>query len=328
MEAFGPVRGMRKLVTDGRVVARRHVAQDVVVRRRDVIARRIVKLGQLRCGHEAAPLVAAVAGNRQQSRPASPRHQTRRNPADVPVDVGVNHVLRRHLPASHGRLEFPPISRAIQRKRREVGRRAWLLPHHTDDDRPATLPVDAQHGAVLTIREPHDARRLAPHANRVLYELQVGRACKLDNDVLLIHVDDGETEGDALVMPDRDAGARRLARPDDVPARRHEVRDIAHPRICDRAMRIVREDRLPTRRFPSAHDPVVRAFDPIERDVRVDLRHAPERVLIQTVEIETRYGIEIVVGIRVEQLVGALRAHERNEPRMEQLARTVADTAQ
>src|SRR4029434_1735555 len=62
------------------------------------------------------------------------------------------------------------------------------------------------------------------------------RPYPLDVHVLLVHANDGQPEGDLLVMPDRHTWTRGLAGADDVPAGSHEVRDVANRGMRDRAV--------------------------------------------------------------------------------------------
>src|SRR5207248_6950475 len=213
-------------------------------------------------------------------------------------------------------LEAAPIGSPIKRERSEIRRRARLLAYHTHDDRPAAHAVRRQHGAMPSVRQRDEAGRFATDADGISDEAHRRRPQWLDNNVLLVHADDREAEGDSLVMPDRDAWACRLAGADHVPSRRDQVRDVADAGIRDRPMGIIGEHRLAARRLLAAYRPVIRAFYPVERDVVIDLFHSAEQALIQTRELETGGGIGGTMRIGVDQLISGLRANDTDQSRV------------
>src|SRR6185503_4079472 len=115
---------------------------------------------------------------------------------------------------------------------------------------------------------------------------------RLDVDVLLVHAHDRQSERDAIVMPDGDARTAWLTRANDVPTRTDKMRDVANRGVRDGAVRIIREDRLAARGFLSAHHPIVRSLDAIERHVAVDLARGAEDRRLHPGEIESWCRIE------------------------------------
>src|SRR6185436_15466981 len=191
------------------------------------------------------------------------------------------HVLARHLPAAHRALEVMPVARAAELKGSEVCRRARLLANHPDRDRAPARGIHRHDRAVVRVLEPNDFRLLALYPYGVDDRLdglppavvavaarrgnRFARRDLLDIHILLVHANNRQPERDAIVMADRHARARGLPGADDVPARTYEVRDIADGRMRDRAMWIVRENRLAASRLLSAHDPVVRSVQTLKR---------------------------------------------------------------
>ena len=86
------------------------------------------------------------------------------------------------------------------------------------------------------------------------------------DEILLIDRKDGDAPRDRLVVTDRHAGQPRFDGADHVPSRRQEMDDVAQRRDGDRAMRIIREQRLARRRAASAHHPVVAALRHFDAD--------------------------------------------------------------
>ena len=81
----------------------------------------------------------------------------------------------------------------------------------------------------------------------------------LDVEILLIHAEDGEAPGQAIVVADADPWQARLGGANHVPARRVEVDDVSQGRIDDLAVRVVGDDRFAGRGFAPADHPVVAA---------------------------------------------------------------------
>ena len=79
-------------------------------------------------------------------------------------------------------------------------------------------------------------------------------------EVFLIHREDGDAEGDIIVVAERDARQGRLACSDDVEAGRVESDNIAERGHAKLAVRIVGKDGAPGLGFRRRHDPVVGAF--------------------------------------------------------------------
>ena len=80
-----------------------------------------------------------------------------------------------------------------------------------------------------------------------------------DEDVLEVGAGDRQAPRERVVVADAHADERRLRGADRVPAWRVQMDDVAQRRIGDRAVRIVRDDRLAGRRHRAADDPVVAA---------------------------------------------------------------------
>ena len=130
----------------------------------------------------------------------------------------------------------------------------------------------------------------------------------VDVEVLLVDREDRQAERDPLVVTDRDARQRRLARADHVQPGRHEMREVAQRRHALGAVRVVGEDRPPARGAPPGDRPVVRALAGTARGAgRRGELDGRDRELVH---------VEHVVGDRVEvepgrdlQLPRRLQAH-------------------
>ena len=224
-------------------------------------------------------------------------------------------------------------------ERREICGGAGLLSHHANRDGAPARGVARDDGAVVRELEPNEARALALHLDRVddrrhrLPRAVVEVAARggngsaglypLDVDVLLVHAHDRQAERDALVMADRHAGTRGLARADHVPARTDEMRDVPNRRMRDRAVWIVREDRFAGARLLPADDPVVRTLDALKRDVLIRTANAAERCVVETGEVEAGYGVERTRRLRRQRGLRFLRPDRRHEPRAKNFGRRV-----
>ena len=77
----------------------------------------------------------------------------------------------------------------------------------------------------------------------VFVEVGLGGLRRVDVEIFLVDAEDGQSEGDRAVVPDRDAGQGRFAGADQVEFRRAEVDNVAERGHCLGAVRIVRKQR-------------------------------------------------------------------------------------
>src|SRR5437868_10233544 len=239
----------------------------------------------------------------------------------MPVHVRVHEILGRQAPPSRCAQEAPPIRRAIDRQLGEIAGGSRFAAHESYDEGPATRAVFRHDGPVFGELESHHAGWLALHGNRVHDHAdrtpsptgpvasQAGSAARahlLDVDVLLVHADHREAEAYPLVVAGGDPGKRGLAGAGHVPTPPGGVSEVAQRRQAERAMGIVREQRLSGRRTGPAYDPVVRPFDPAIAHVPVGLGYGTES---DALEVEPGAWIERAVGIRGPERGHALSAH-------------------
>ncbi|MDH6593746.1 hypothetical protein M2165_003635 [Variovorax sp. TBS-050B] len=239
----------------------------------DVAARRVELERQLVAVAEARPFVAPVARHRHQPVPVgADRREAARNPADVAAGVRIDLVLARRAPAVHGGAELVPVARAHVVHRSEIRRHAGLEPGRAQG--PGALPAGFGHQHRAVPREAVDqlARRglaldldALGHAQHRLPAALVavlggvGRVELVHVQVLLVHVEAREAEGDGAVVADGEPGQEGLARADGVHARRAQVRHVAQARRAVGAVRIVGEDRAAGGAEPRRDHPVVAA---------------------------------------------------------------------
>ena len=225
-------------------------------------------------GSKAAPLVLACAGNREPARPtrSARRRQGGRLPGDVAVDIAANQVLRRRLPVHRGIEELTAVRAPGPAEGRQIRRGAGLVQRRSQRVRAVARRVLVEDRAVPAELQLDDARRapLTAISSRTIrsgshapFHLHLVRDWRDSPPRRTRRADrcrrsSGPSARRSL-CPMRDAEERRLARADDVPARRVQVDDVAQRRIVDFAVRIVGDDRLAGRRHPAAHDPVVAA---------------------------------------------------------------------
>ena len=103
------------------------------------------------------------------------------------------------------------------------------------------LSVDLRRRRVAYGNRFFDDRHRLPAVSVSIFVRRVGTRL-VDVEVFLIDRKNRQTECDALVVADRDAGQRRFAGADDVQSRRDQMRRIAQRRHRVTAMRIVREN--------------------------------------------------------------------------------------
>src|SRR6476661_2467716 len=135
--------------------------------------------------------------------------------ADVAGTVGIDNVLRRHLPAWHGALELLPVARTIDAEGSKVAGGARLgadppqgegapaiFPHHRtvfgemQCDFHIGRTADPDSFALLAHRRP---------PSRGPVQLRIARIQGLDVEILLVDSENGEAPGDLFVVARGDA---------------------------------------------------------------------------------------------------------------------------
>ena len=155
----------------------------------------------------------------------------------------------------------------------DAAQRVSVMVRRVDvEDRPVTAELQIDLSAVrLALDWNFSVTIFSGSQAAVVHRLAVVRRVQiLDEDVLEVGAGDRQTPGERVVVADAHADKRRLRGADHVPARRVQMDDVAQRRIGDRAVRIVRDDRLAGRRHRAADDPVVaaRVGDRVDRKRR------------------------------------------------------------
>ena len=239
--------------------------------------------------------------------------------ADVAGAIGIDDVLRRHLPARHRRFELSPVLRPVDGQRREVPRRPGLASHPAQRERAfAVLPEHravAREFQVDALRSRSlDQELLATDGHRrpsclgAVLE-RIGGIEFLDVQVLLVEAKDGESPGDMLVVAEGDPRQARLARADDVPSRSDEMNHVAQRRQREHTVRVIGKQRLAARSQCAGDRPVVASLAWLAGEL--DAFVAPDEILEQLGreprEIDTGNGIHSDGWIKMKQLRGPIR---------------------
>ena len=207
---------------------------------------------QLILAQKALPFVAAVAGDRHQPVPiGSDRRAADRHPANIAAGVGVDEIQRRRAEAAEFAPEVPGVLGGQIPRRAEIGRGPGLGPdgahgegavgggvelHHRPVTGEIQLDVPGRAGLHLNALV-HDLHRLPAAAVAVL--ARVGGVEVVDVEVFLIDREDGQAEGDLVVVAEADAGLGRLAGADDVEAGCAQGHDVAQRWDAQGPVRIV-----------------------------------------------------------------------------------------
>ena len=231
---------------------------------------RIVRL--LLDGEKTGPLVAAIAGHRDESAEVlADGGNADRLPADVTVHIGPDHVLARDV-AEGGRVaELLPRRGLIHAQGRHVRRTAGLEPRCAHGIGHVVRRVLVDDGTVPRVLERDLLRGLALHRNGLAHGGHreplsveavlrgVGGIGLVDVEVLAVGAENGETPGADFVVADGDAGHGGLAATDHVPAGRHEMDEAPERRCGLCAMRIVGHQGQAREGESRAHHPIITA---------------------------------------------------------------------
>ena len=317
----------------------------------------------------AVPLVAAVPGHRHEPAVVGPDGgHAHRLVADVAVPVGPDHVLGRDAAVAARLDELLPGAGLVHAQAREVGGAAVVEPRRAQRVGLVVLAVLVEHGAVAGVLQLHVHRVLPLHRNAVLDDghrlpaaqvpvlVRVLGVGVVDVEVLVVLPEDGQAPRAVLVVADRHPRQHRLAAPDDVPARRHQVHPVAQRRRALHPVGVVDHEREP-RQGPAARDhPVVAADGLVVLALEVDLARQgvgeplvrvavapvglhdvlglePHRSPVRAVEVEDAVvqqrrvdrGVEGQVGVAVVvvQLLDRVGAEQRHRARVADLGADV-----
>ncbi|SPF35622.1 hypothetical protein SBA4_1720003 [Candidatus Sulfopaludibacter sp. SbA4] len=312
--------------------------QDVVIGGRDVVARRVEFERQLIGFAIALPFVAAIfAGHRQQAGPAlADGGEAAHLPTDVAGGIGVDQVFAGDAVVGHGGAEVFPVLGARQVDAREVPGGARLAAHPTQHEGPMVRGVFVDHGSVDGVAQRDGLDAAALHGQFLLVGLELlPRAAVavfvgaigidgFDVEVLLIDAHDGESESDALVVAESDAGQSGLARSDGVPPGPDQVHGLAQGRQLHGAVRIVGEDGMSGGGHGSVHHPVVAALLGRQAHGSHGLAVGGEDVGGDRGKVEAWGNLERDCGLQADELEGALQAESLDVLGVGDFAREVA----
>ena len=261
-----------------------------IVGRDDEAGRRIVGGGKVLEGNGAGPF-AAVGPSRHREGPvaaAADWHAAGHLVADVAVDVGVNEILRRHVPVAQGGAEFVEVLRPVDVEGgAQYGRGLERRPAQADGHRGALgdgRPLGQRLQFFVGVGEHRPVACLA-HADRhrgptgdeehllagvhrlplAVDVVQVGvvRVDPFQVKVLHVRPGIGHAPGDAVVVADDDRRQADEGEPDDIQAAglvdRRAVQPVLVPdrRHANPQVHVVGQDRHPAARTRARHDPIV-----------------------------------------------------------------------
>ena len=240
--------------------------------------------------------------------------------------VGIMEIGRRRVQLER-LAQAVPILREVDRHHGERARSAGL--HFDRGERGGARPgrIVGDDWPLYGIAQPHGAGRGVLDGDRdidrrkplppavVAVAFGVGRIEFQDEQILLIDVEVGAAEGEAIGMALHDAREARRAAADHVQPRRGQMRDMARAEPADAEVRIVGQDRAPGR-GPAARDrPGIGAgIGGVEQLVRVlRVRFAAERQRTQAQHAQI--GLADLRGIEaVGHLERDRRAQRRHQP--------------
>ena len=169
--------------------------------------------------------------------------------------------------------ELLPVVGAGQRRAGQVPGRARFAAHPAQRVGPVAGAVLVDDGTVHGVAQARRFGRARPltamrctldfdgfQAPRYRYWPGFAGLQLLDVEILLIDADDRKTERHALVVAEGDAGQRRLAGADGIPAGAHQVHGLAQRGDLHRAVRVVGQQRLAGGGHGAVHHPVVAAL--------------------------------------------------------------------
>ena len=310
----------------------------------DQAAHRIVDAGQLFERHEACPIkLGGPARYRHRAIAlASDGHACRRDQADIPRCVGIDHVLHRRDDAPGGRQEFVPILRradAGKALRRGVGavERGRLQGKHMSLRREVLATADEviDHRTVPRLADSH-RDRIAPGdldglvsdgegsgAVRCDVAVWIGRIDALDEYVLAVEVSGRESPADGSIVAQHDGGRARRGGATDIEARSDQTGEVPDAGKAESEMRVVGEKRPPRDRMSARKDPFVRGLalashlvvGAVENPVDIDVLHGGH---------DHRQGRVLAVAGRLDQELHAVLADLLRQPQSQQFGPPVA----
>ncbi|MCI0534365.1 MAG: hypothetical protein L0Z50_03980 [Verrucomicrobiales bacterium] len=121
---------------------------------------------------------------------------------------------------------------------------------------------------------------------------------------------DRDAKPNAFVVADGDSGQRRFTAANDIPSRPDQMHEVAHTRQCDRAMRIVRQQRLAGRCKRAVHNPIVAAVVGIESDRPAGSSRDFENLGVDPLQIEASRDFEAAERICLHEFLNHLSAAE------------------
>ena len=235
-------------------------------------------------GQVAVPLVAAVPRHRHEPAVEGPdgRHP-HRLVADVAVAVGPDHVLGRDAAVAARLDELLPRAGLVHAQAREVGGAAVVEPRRAQRVGLVVPAVLVEHGAVAGVLQL-DVHRVPPlHGDAVLDDrhrlpapevpvlVRVVGVGVVDVEVLVVLPEDGQPPRAVLVVADGHPRQHRLAAPDDVPARRHQVHPVAQRRRALHPVGVVDHEGETGQGAAARDHPVVAADGLVVLPLEVDL---------------------------------------------------------
>ena len=201
-----------------------------------------------------------------------------RDESDVPVDVGVGHVLLRRVEVPRGGDEAPPVPRMGQS---EAGlQRAIVVPQRRPCEcehpcrvvaRARLRPGIVEYRAVPRLAHVQHHVLVVPDPDALASDLELAPAVRgevarwirrvdpFDEQVLDVGSGVGEAPGGTGVVPEHDHRHAGHGRSDDVPPRPGEVREVPDRGCREPEVRIVREDRLAGRAPRTVDHPAIGA---------------------------------------------------------------------
>ena len=243
----------------GDAVARPIGGQVVLVGGREPALGRIIFAGQRAEVAHPLPVVAPIARHRHQPVAlAAHGHEADHLPAVIAVDVGIMKVGRGGM-EGEGVLQAFPVAREVDRDHRECAAAARLHVDRRDRGGTPLCRIVGDDGALHGIAQGRRPRPVAPDRNGdvdafealpaafVAVKLGIVRIEFEDEQIVLVDMEIGASEGEAIGVALHDPRQAGGAAADHVQAGRGEMRDMAWTETAYAEMRIVGEDRSPGR---------------------------------------------------------------------------------
>ena len=231
---------------------------------------------QLGNGEEAAPLEPPVSRHRHQAIPVlADRRDAGALPADRPAGVSPDPIQCWHAREGQRGACLAPRARLIETQAGEIRGTTRLEPRCAQRHGHALGAIGHEYGTMPCVLQGHHHRGGALHTDRIddLTHALTGAAIpirprivrveRVGIQIFGIDTENGQSPCAVLVVSDSHARNGRLATTDHVPTRRLQMHHVAQRRRGNRAMRIIRHDRLTTGRTRARNHPVV-ALPPVE----------------------------------------------------------------